>query len=283
MKKNKKKQMKHNKDLADMLSVNQKQKEFYNETDSKKKKNLPSRIWSGFRNGLLSSYRKNFNISKRVYDQHREWLGDLSNKKILDLGCLRGNALSIYMAQNAKEYIGIDLSDVGIKELQTKIDNANCTNAKAVAVDFLSDEFSDKDFDIIYAYGVLHHFENFDVLVAKLKEKLVSGGIVISYDPLQTSLPVKIMRAAYRPFQSDKDWEWPFSKQTIRKLYQNFQVLDAKGVLGRSKYGVPLSLIPLGKDFKNNTIQKMIDKDWNIKKEEDIYSCMHVTMLLKNK
>jgi hypothetical protein len=54
-------------------------------------------------------------------------------------------------------------------------------------------------------------------------------------------------------------------------------------VLGRSKYGVPLSLIPLGKDFKNNTIQKMIDKDWNIKKEEDIYSCMHVTMLLKNK
>lgn len=283
MKKNKKKQMKHNKDLADMLSVNQKQKEFYNETDSKKKKNLPSRIWSGFRNGLLSSYRKNFNISKRVYDQHREWLGDLSNKKILDLGCLRGNALSIYMAQNAQEYIGIDLSDVGIKELQTKIDNANCTNAKAVAVDFLSDEFSDKDFDIIYAYGVLHHFENFDVLIAKLKEKLVSGGIIISYDPLQTSLPVKIMRAAYRPFQSDKDWEWPFSKQTIRKLYQNFQVLDAKGVLGRSKYGVPLSLIPLGKDFKNNTIQKMIDKDWNIKKEEDIYSCMHVTMLLKNK
>lgn len=275
--------MKNTKDIKDMLSVNEKQKEFYNEKDVKKKKNLPSRVWSGLRNGLLAGYRKNFNISNKVYEQHRIWLGDMSDKKILDLGCLRGNALSLYMAQNAKEYIGIDLSDVAIADLQRKIELADCKNARAVAVDFLSDEFSDKDFDIIYAYGVLHHFQNFDVLMTRLKEKLSDNGVVISYDPLQTSFPVKVMRAIYRPFQSDKDWEWPFDKVVVKKLYQNFNVKDIRGILGKSKYGILLSLMPLNKNYKNRVIQNMINDDWNIKKEEDIYTCMHVTMLLAKK
>lgn len=274
--------MKNKNSLDDMLLVNQKQKEFYNEKNNKKKKNLPSRVWSRLRNGLLADYRRNFNISEKVYAQHKIWLGDLSDKKVLDLGCLRGNALSLYMAKNAKEYIGIDLSDVAIHELQKKIEKENCVNAKALAVDFLSDEFTDKDFDIIYAYGVLHHFEDFNVLLKKLKEKLAPNGVIISYDPLQTSFPIKIARSLYRPFQSDKDWEWPFDKVVIDKLYNNFTVVDAKGILGESKYGILLFVLPLNRKYKNKKIAKMIDKDWEIRKKQDIYPCMHLTMLLKN-
>ena len=51
--------------------------------------------------------------------------GFISDKKILDLGCLRGNYLSLYMAENAKQYIGIDLSDVAITSLQKRIENKN--------------------------------------------------------------------------------------------------------------------------------------------------------------
>ena len=269
--------------LDDMLLINQKQKEFYNENNNKKRKNLPSRIWSSIRNGLLADYRRNFNISEKVYAQHKAWLGDMSDKKILDLGCLRGNALSLYMAKNAKEYIGIDLSDVAIHDLQKKIEKADCPNAKAIAVDFLSDAFYQKDFDIIYAYGVLHHFENFDVLIEKLKEKLKPDGVILSYDPLQTSLPIKIVRGIYRPFQSDKDWEWPFSKAVIDKLYANFKVLDVKGILGKSKYGILLSFLPLSKETKNKKIQKMIQEDWNVNAKEEIYPCMHLTMFLGKK
>lgn len=275
--------MKNQDNINAMLLTNQKQKEFYNENNNKKRKNLPSRIWSGIRSGLLADYRRNFNISEKVYNQHKIWLGDLSNKKILDLGCLRGNALSIYMAKNAKEYIGIDLSDVAINELQLKIEKADCKNAKAVAVDFLSSEFSCENFDVIYAYGVLHHFENFDVLIDKLKEKLSSNGVIISYDPLQTSLPIKIIRAIYRPFQSDKDWEWPFDKKVVDKLYNNFKVMDVKGILGKSKYGILLSFLPLNRGYKNKKIQVMIDKDWSISSKEDIYPCMHLTMFLQKK
>lgn len=268
------------KSAEEILEINKKQKEFYN-SDSKSKTNFISTLWFKFRNGLLSDFRSKFDIKDRVYDEHKIWLGNLSDKKILDLGCLRGNALSLYMAKNAKEYIGIDLSDVAIASLQERIEKENCNNAKAIAVDFLSPDFPQKDFDIIYAYGVLHHFENFDLLISKLNEKLSPGGIIISYDPLETSLPVKILRTLYRPFQSDKDWEWPFTRSVLKKINNSFQIKAMHGVLGKSKYGLFLNLLPLNNNYKRRIISKMVDSDWNCKKLNDLYTCMHATMLMR--
>ncbi|SCY89701.1 class I SAM-dependent methyltransferase [Flavobacterium caeni] len=268
------------KETEELLELNKRQKEFYNSTQPSKK-NLPTRIWSNFRNGLLSDFRKKFDLKDRVYQEHKVWMGDLSDKKILDLGCLRGNALSLYMAENAKEYIGIDLSDVAIATLQQKIEAGGYKNAKAIAIDFFSPEFNHGDFDIVYAYGVLHHFENFDMLVARLKEKLKPGGIIVSYDPLETSLPIKVLRTLYRPFQNDADWEWPFTKKVIQKIKNNFEVEQVRGILGRSKYGVLINVLPLGSNYKAKIISKMIEKDWNTQNIDDIYSCMHVTLLLR--
>lgn len=270
------------KETEEILEINKRQKEFYNSTN-KGKGNIASTLWASFRNGALSNFRQKFDIKDRVYDEHKIWLGDISDKKILDLGCLQGNYLSIYMAKNAKEYIGIDLSDISIAVLQKNIEINNCKNASALAVDFLSPEFNHSNFDIIYAYGVLHHFENFDLLVAKLKEKLNTNGVIVSYDPLETSFPIKVLRTLYRPFQNDKDWEWPFTKSTLTKIKNNFDVIEIRGILGKSKYGVLMNLLPLNNAFKTKIIAKMVAKDWNITKIEKVYSCMHTTMLLRKK
>ena len=263
------------------LEVNKRQKEFYNDTN--KHKNVATKIWSKLRNGTLHKYTNDLDLKNKVYTEHKLWLGDLKDKKVLDLGCLRGNHLSLYMAQNAKEYVGVDLSDVAIAELNEKLNKADCRNATGIAVDFLSADFKHSNFDIIYAYGVLHHFEDFDLLINKLKEKLSKNGIIISYDPLETSLPIKIARMAYRPFQSDKDWEWPFTKATLKKLDSTFTIVEKRGILGRSKYGMLLNYLPLSSAFKSGKIQNMIDKDWNAKQWTAIYPCMHVTMLLRKK
>jgi 2-polyprenyl-3-methyl-5-hydroxy-6-metoxy-1,4-benzoquinol methylase len=269
-------------DKADILETNKRQKEFYNSGDSSKK-SLASKVWFGLRNGLLSSYRKQFGLKDKVYDEHKRWLGDISDKRILDLGCLRGNALSIYMAERAKRYIGIDLSDVAIEQLQKKIDATTTNDAEAKAVDFLSDDFDEGDFDIIYAYGVLHHFENVDLLIETLNSKLAPVGVIISYDPLTTSLPIRTFRAIYRPFQSDKDWEWPFDKKTLKKFDKTFNIKEKKGILGRSKYGIPINFLPLGRGYKTRVIGKMIDNDWNAQSWARIHSCMHLTMLMEKK
>lgn len=264
----------------EILEVNKKQKEFYNT----KKKNFATKIWSNIRHGLLANIRKEIGISNQVYQLHREWLGKLEGKKVLDLGCFSGNNLSLYLAENAKEYVGLDLSDVGINKLNERVKHLK--NAKGIAADFLNDEqFTDKDFDIIYAYGVLHHFNNVDVLINKLDEKLAKNGIIIGYDPLETSVPVKFFRMIYRPFQTDKEWEWPFTRKTYYNFKEKFDVLDKHGVLGKTKWFFLLNLLPLSKASKLEKGLNWHKKDWENSKlsEKYMFSCMHLTMLLRKK
>ena len=224
--------------------INQRQKQFY-ET---KKKNFATKVWSYFRNGILNQIRKDIGVENQIYELHKEWFGDLSQKKVLDLGCYSGNSLSLYLAQNSQEYIAIDLSETGISQLRSRL--IDIPTASSFTIDFLSDKFKDQDFDLIYAYGVLHHFKDVHVLIKKLKEKLNYNGVVISYDPLKTSFPIKTLRNAYRPFQTDKDWEWPFSKKVYFQFKSAFHIVDKRAVLGKSKWFFLLSILPISQKKK---------------------------------
>ena len=263
-----------------ILETNKKQKEFYNNNS---KQNLFTTIWSKFRNGLLNQIRKNIGIQDQAYLLHKEWFGDLSHKKVLDLGCHSGNYWSLYLAENAKEYLGIDLSDVAIAKLNERL--KAFPNAKAEAIDFLSHDFVEKDYDLIYAYGVLHHFENTDILIAKLNEKLASKGEVISYDPLETSLPIKIIRTLYRPFQSDAAWEWPLTKKTFYQFQKAFKIKERRGFLGKSKWVAFFAILPISDKKKKKMGQKWHQQDWDESSASDsaMFSCMHITMLMQRR
>jgi 2-polyprenyl-3-methyl-5-hydroxy-6-metoxy-1,4-benzoquinol methylase len=263
------------KSIEEIIQINKKQKEFYNT----KNKNFATRIWSSVRHGLLSDIRKEIGITNQVYETHKIWLGDLSKKKVLDLGCFSGNNLSVYMAEHAMSYTGLDLSDKGIEILNKKI--KNYPNANAIAADFLSEEaFPEKDFDVIYAYGVLHHFQNVEVLLNRLNNKLSKNGFVISYDPLATNFFVKIFRTLYRPFQSDKEWEWPFTKKTYYKFIKYFNITNKHGVLGKTKWFFLINIIPFSKDKKIKIGRKWHNDDWNLSSNSNkkILNCMHLTM-----
>lgn len=263
----------------EIIETNIRQKEFYNT----KKKNFATKIWSSLREKTLKKIRKNIGILDQSYDLHKVWFGDLSNKKVLDLGCFQGNSLSLVLAENAKEYIGVDLSDVAIAKLNTKL--AHIPTAKAVAVDFLADDFKDKDFDLIYAYGVLHHFQSVPVLINKLNEKLAANGEIISYDPLETSLPIKIIRTLYRPFQSDADWEWPFTKKTYFQFHNAFSIIERRGLLGKTKWFFLLNFVPMSEEKRMSLGKKWHNDDWENSKTSNatLFACMHLTMLMKKK
>lgn len=267
------------KTIDSTLKTNLKQAEFYNV----KKKNFATRVWSNLRNGTLNKIRRDSGMQSQAYQLHQVWFGDLSTKKVLDLGCFSGNYWSMYLAENSKEYLGIDLSDVAITKFNSQLDAF--PNANAIAIDFLSEEFKEKDYDLIYAYGVLHHFENLEILIQKLNEKLAFNGQIISYDPLETSLPIKMVRTIYRPFQSDSEWEWPFTKKTFYKLENAFTVLERRGLLGKSKWMVLLSILPISSKKKNKMIQKWHQEDWDNSNKSDaaLFSCMHLTMLMEKK
>jgi SAM-dependent methyltransferase len=261
----------------EILQLNEKQREFYNTQE----KNWATSIWSWLRGNALRNIRKQIGIEKQVFNKHLEWFGDLSNKRVLDLGCYSGNVLSLHLAKNAKYYLGIDLSDVAISQLDKKI--ADIPTAHAKSLDFLSDDFKEQDFDLIYAYGVLHHFENLDLLTQTLKKKLVTGGQIISYDPLETSLPIKILRLLYRPFQTDKEWEWPFTKKTVAHFANHFEIVERRGILGKTKWFFLLQFLPISAQTKYNWGKKWNAHDFeqSLTNNQVLFQCMHLTMLMK--
>lgn len=262
-----------------ILEINKKQAEFYNN----KKKNFATQVWSKIRNGILNKTKKNIGIQDQTYLLHKEWFGDLSDKKVLDLGCFSGNYWSIYLAENSKSYLGIDLSEVGILKLKDRL--VAFPNARAEVIDFLSEDFKESDFDLIYAYGVLHHFENTTILINRLKEILGVQGKIISYDPLETSLPIKIIRALYRPFQSDSEWEWPFTKKVFFKFEKAFKIKERHGLLGLSKWSILLNFLPISKNKKNEIAIKWHQQDWELSvvSNKKMFECMHLTMLMERK
>jgi SAM-dependent methyltransferase len=267
------------KSKEEIIETNLKQKEFYNT----KKKNFATKLWSSVREKTLKKIRRNIGILDESYSLHKQWFGDLSNKKVLDLGCFSGNNLTLYLAENAKQYVGVDLSDVAIEKLNKKLEHI--PTAKALSVDFLSDDFDESDFDLVYAYGVLHHFQSPTVLINRLNEKMAPNAHIVSYDPLETSLPIKIIRSIYRPFQSDADWEWPFTRKTFYQFQNSFNIVERRGLLGKSKWFFLLGFLPMSEEKRIEIGKRWHKEDWEKSSTSlsRLFSCMHVTMLMQKK
>jgi SAM-dependent methyltransferase len=256
------------------VDKNEQQRAFYNSRVAAKggdesAANWLTNRWRALRRSLLRSEYK-LGLREQTLDLHRKWLGDLSNKRVLDLGCYTGTDLSVPIARAAKAYVGLDLSDAATATLQSKLESIE--SASAIAGDFLTHDFKKGEFDLIYAQGVLHHFQDLDGLCRRLYHVLAPGGAVISLDPLQTEPINRLMRILYRPFQSDKDWEWPFSRKSFRILQRYFTIDAIQGDRGLSKIGFffpPLSEWGMRMDQKYATRLSIY-----------FYHCWRVTMKL---
>lgn len=200
-------------EVREMLRINEEQRRYYEQADGAKESEingLATNLWRRWRERALSVF-EDAQIDETLGKVHMQWLGrEISSMKVLDLGVGYGNELSMTFARHAKEYIAIDLSAPLVERFQRQLKANETRNARAFVADFLSDDFAERDFDLVYARAVFHHFKHFDAFLEKLHRCMAPGGIVITLDdPLETWLPMKLLRMAYRPFQTDADWDTP--------------------------------------------------------------------------
>jgi len=281
---NDKNQRQHiDKNLAEMLRTNVQQKQYY-ESDNPhiETGGAATRLWARTRR-IMQGMTKNAGIDDDMHRLHREWLGELAGKKVLDLGCFAGNPLSLHLARTSASYLGLDLSELAVRKLNQSLveEGLYGPETKALAGDFLSPTFNETHFDVVYARSVLHHFEYLDAALRLLHNKLVPGGIVVTWDAMETSLPVRVARTFYRPFQSDKNWEYPFTRATFRSFQEYFVLEHLQGILGRSKWGFLLA--PLGTDHAVHLARRWHEHDLEHanKLGTDLWQCMQVVMKLR--
>lgn len=275
-----------------MVDINIRQKKYYEISEEQSKKdynldeqNFVTRQWTKIRNKFID-FRIETGIEQDILNYHLNWIGDLTNDCVLDLGCNAGNPLSLTLAEKSFRYLGIDLSASAIRTLMEKITESGYKNADALAVDFLSDEFQSiysSSFDIIYAKSVAHHFKFFDVFLEKCSNVLKPGGKVITFDPLNTFIPMKIMRFFFRPFQSDKDWEYPFNKNTFNEVNKIFKIKNILGITGKSKWAFPLYFIKSKSGLKLGRKYHEYDKLHANQINSRLWSCMQVAMCWEKK
>jgi len=274
--------------LQEMQAINKQQKAFYEIKEGytiSPERNFLSKTWVRIRNKAHTA-AADFGMYHNLYRIHREWLGDLADSNLLDLGCYSGNPLSLEIAEKSKSYLGIDLSESAIKLLDGKLKEKNVSNARAEAVDFLSDEFQQKykgHFDVVYAHSVAHHFKHFELFLEYLANVLSPNGIVISHDPLQSSAFIRTMRLLYRPFQTDRAWEHPFTKKSIELIQEKFTIKATHGFLGKAKIAIPIYVLNknMGTRMGKNLLEKDLIASKNIGK--GLWQCLHVTMLWEKK
>lgn len=267
------------------LKVNRTQADFYDKKVAGARRLNPAmRAWEWWRSSVYEVW-DGIGVFDTVLDLHRAWLGDLSGKRVLDLGCYTGNRLSLELAQASGAYLGIDLSDSALAKLRARIVAAGIKGAEVKALDFLDKNFDYPPFDVVYANAVLHHFSDFGLLMSLLHERLNPGGMVICFDPMETSRIVRAVRAAYRPFQTNAAWEWPFQRANFDKIQEYFVIEEMRGLVGRSKWVIPLSALPVSRRWLVEAGRKLHEQDLARATElnPDLWRCMSVTMRLRKR
>ena len=100
------------------------------------------------------------------------WAG----KRVLEIGCGIGSDAEEF-AKHGAEYVGIDLSDQSIAlskqrfetlGLEGEFYNVDATDADALA--------TLGEFDLVYSYGVIHHFPGIDKIINNVHDVIKYGG-----------------------------------------------------------------------------------------------------------
>ncbi|MFW9875138.1 MAG: class I SAM-dependent methyltransferase [Candidatus Thorarchaeota archaeon] len=213
-------------------------------------------------------YAKNITSSSRDYDlesgsffrkaniKFKEILGDVKNKKILDVGCGIGS-LSFYLAKRGANVVGIDLSKNLIEFCKME------AKKKELTIEFKEmnaqiPEFEDESFDIIVGFRVVHHLPNIELFFKECKRILKQKGYIAFIEPLKKNLIVELNRKIFAPH-----------KRTIHEhpLFIS-NVLLAKSVFGNIEHNEFFLLSPVAMFFRDfvkiATLYKALYKVLNI-------------------
>ncbi len=233
-----------------MMSVNIDQADFYDEISNRqvvsdnsgyynnRLANFATTIWARIRASNQSAY-KLLGVDKQKNDFFEKWMNKKKGGSVLEIGCFDGSAISMTAIKYAGSYKGLDLSKNAIDKMNQNIKKDKLDKkATAIAVDFLT--YNDKSkVDLVLAHGCLHHFQFPSLLFEKISNHLKDDGIFVFAEPSSCNFFLRSIRLIYRPFQSDRHWEWPFTKKTVDELQTRFEIIEG---FGWGKWSIFLSL-----------------------------------------
>lgn len=129
-------------------------------------------------------------------------VGDLKNRKMLDIGCGAGES-SVYFALKGADCIAGDWSEKMV-ETAIKLAESYGVSLKGRVIDAMNLEFEDNTFDVVYAANLLHHVD-YTRSLKEIHRVLKPGGMACVWDPLRHNPIINIYRSIATEVRSEDE------------------------------------------------------------------------------
>lgn len=123
-----------------------------------------------------------------------EFLGPLSGRRVLELGC-GGGKLAVLLAKSGAHVSAVDISPTSIELARSRAEMNDVADNVAFAVSAAESlPYEDGRFDVVFGSAILHHV-NSDQVGPELRRVLRPGGKAAFSEPLGTNPAVRFARA----------------------------------------------------------------------------------------
>lgn len=137
------------------------------------------------------------------------------NAKVIDVGCGTGRTLEVIRKYGFSNSIGVDSSETSIKLCKSR---GFEPNKDVFIVDILKNEYKNNEFDLVFAEGLLEHFEDFSEIVKQFCR--MSKKYVLIIQPNHFSFYYKWIRNFYYKFFPENTVkELTYSKEEFNKPF----------------------------------------------------------------
>ncbi|SHJ99371.1 class I SAM-dependent methyltransferase [Pseudozobellia thermophila] len=118
-----------------------------------------------------------------------EYLGDLTNKKIMDIGAGSGY-FSVKLAAQGAHVIAADVSDEFQDALKKRIEENDLKNIELRKIPYDNPNLADGEVDMVLIVNTYHHIDNRSDYFSKVKNGTKDNGELVIIDFFKTEVPV---------------------------------------------------------------------------------------------
>lgn len=172
---------------------------------------------------------KYYAVERRSLDHARAWLRrEVAGRTVLDYGCGNGEESLFAARHGAARVVGIDISEVSIKNCCQRAERDGLTQTVDFRVnDGEALEFADNTFDVATEYGVLHHVE-LDAAMRELARVLRPDGRMICTEALGHNPIIQLYRRRTPDLRTQWEVEHILKKDAFATMARYFRRVELR-------------------------------------------------------